>query len=122
LRKPYTITEMIRLWHAYLEMLNLQDRKEKYSKTAYRNVHLQMHEGRTRGSYEAFMMNISTARDKAGLPLLKGYKPSMPNYNKYLDKLCVMTDAERAKAFVLDQRERRFDAFLDDMKEQQKLA
>ena len=101
---------MIRLWHTYLEMLDLQDRKEKYSKTAYRNVHLQMHEGRTRGSYEAFMMNISTARDKAGLPLLKGYKPSMPNYNKYLDKLCVMTDSERAKAFV------------DDMKEQQKAA
>lgn len=110
MRKPYTKTEIIRLWHAYLEMLNLQDRKEKYSKTAYRNVHLQMHEGRTRGSYEAFMMNISTARDKAGLPLLKGYKPSMPNYNKYLDKLCVITDEERAKDFV------------DDLKEQQKAA
>jgi hypothetical protein len=56
------------------------------------------------------MMNISTARDKAGLTLLKGYKPSMPNYNKYLDKLCVMTDEERAKDFV------------DDLKEQQKAA
>ena len=33
------------------------------------------------------MMNISTARDKKGLPIVKGYKPSMPNYNKYLDKL-----------------------------------
>jgi hypothetical protein len=110
MRKPYTTTEMIRLWHAYLEMLNLQDRKEKYSKTAYRNVHLQIHESRTRGSYEAFMMNISTARDKAGLPILKGYKPSMPNYSKYLDKLCVMTDEERAKDFV------------DDLKEQQKAA
>ncbi len=101
---------MIRLWQTYLEMLCLQDRKEKYSKTAYRNVHLQMNEGRTRGSYEAFMMNISTARAKAGLPLLKGYKPSMPNYNKYLDKLCVMTDEERAKEFV------------DDLKEQQQKA
>jgi hypothetical protein len=110
MRKPYTKTEIIRLWHAYLEMLNLQDRQEKYSKTAYRNVHLQIHEGRTRGSYEAFMMNISTARDKAGLTLLKGYKPSMPNYNKYLDKLCVITDEERAKDFV------------DDLKEQQKAA
>lgn len=96
---------MIRLWQTYLEMLCLQDRKEKYSKTAYRNVHLQMNEGRTRGSYEAFMMNISTARAKAGLPLLKGYKPSMPNYNKYLDKLCVMTDEERAKEYVNDMKE-----------------
>ena len=104
-KKKYEKTEMIRLWQTYLEMLCLQDRKEKYSKTAYRNVHLQMNEGRTRGSYEAFMMNISTARAKAGLPLLKGYKPSMPNYNKYLDKLCVMTDEERAKEYVNDMKE-----------------
>ena len=26
----------------------------------------------------------------------------MPNYNKYLDKLCVMNDTERAKEFVDD--------------------
>lgn len=86
-KKKYEIKEIEDLWHAYDQMLIHQAKGEKYSKTKYRNAHLEKYEGRTRGSYEAFMMNISTARDKKGLEVLKGYKPSMPNYNKYLDKL-----------------------------------
>lgn len=87
MKKKYEKEEILELWTLYEMMLQHQNRGQKYSKTKYRNGHLAKHEGRTRGSYEAFMMNISTARDKQGLPLLKGYKPSMPNYNRYLDKL-----------------------------------
>lgn len=87
MKKKYEKDEILELWTVYEVMLQLQENGQKYSKTKYRNEHLERNEGRTRGSYEAFMMNISTARDKGGLPLLKGYKPSMPNYNRYLDKL-----------------------------------
>jgi len=87
MKKKYEKQEILELWIAYLRMLEHQVKGEKYSKTQYRNKHLERYEGRTRGSYEAFMMNISTARDKGALPVLNGYKPSMPNYNKYLDKL-----------------------------------
>lgn len=91
MKKKYEKAEILDLWNTYTVMLGHQERQEKYSKTKYRNNHLERYEGRTRGSYEAFMMNISTARDKHGLPVLKGYKPSMPNYNRYLDKICKMT-------------------------------
>jgi len=87
MKKKYEKEEILELWTLYEMMLQHQNRGQKYSKTKYRNGHLARYEGRTRGSYEAFMMNISTARNKGGLPLLKGYKPSMPNYNRYLDKL-----------------------------------
>jgi hypothetical protein len=96
MKKKYEKTEILELWTAYEVMLQLQENGQKYSKTKYRNEHLAKHEGRTRGSYEAFMMNISTARDKGGLPLLKGYKPSMPNYNRYLDKLVEMALERKA--------------------------
>ena len=86
MKKKYEQSEIEDLWHTYDQML-IHQAKEKYSKTKYRNAHLEKYEGRARGSYEAFMMNISTARDKKGLEVLKGYKPSMPNYNRYLDKL-----------------------------------
>jgi|TARA_Y100000289_G_scaffold64989_1_gene77753 hypothetical protein len=87
MKKKYEIKEIQELWNTYSTMLGHQVNGEKYSKTKYRKEHLEKHEGRTRGSYEAFMMNISTARHKGGLKVLNGYKPSMPNYNKYLDKL-----------------------------------
>ena len=87
MKKKYEQSEIEDLWHTYDQMLIHQAKEEKYSKTKYRNAHLEKYEGRARGSYEAFMMNISTARDKKGLEVLKGYKPSMPNYNRYLDKL-----------------------------------
>ena len=86
-KKKYEIKEIEDLWRTYDQLVTHEAKGEKYSKTKYRNEHLEKYEGRTRGSYEAFMMNISTARDKKGLPIVKGYKPSMPNYNKYLDKL-----------------------------------
>ena len=103
-RKKYEVKEIEDLWRTYDRLVTHEAKGEKYSKTKYRNEHLEKYEGRTRGSYEAFMMNISTARDKKGLPIVKGYKPSMPNYNKYLDKLVdrrielIVTNQQQARS------------------------
>lgn len=98
MKKKYEKSEINDLWDTYCNMIVHQLLGEKYSKTKYRNAHLEKYEGRTRGSYEAFMMNISTARQKWGLGVLNGYKPSMPNYNKYLDELCKINTTKQEVA------------------------
>jgi hypothetical protein len=47
---------------------------------------LMQHLGRSKGSVEAMMMNISAAREKAGLGIVQGYKP-LKNYNRGLDAI-----------------------------------
>ena len=48
-KKKYEIKEIEDLWRTYDQLVTHEAKGEKYSKTKYRNEHLEKYEGRTTG-------------------------------------------------------------------------
>jgi len=84
-RTPWTRKNMQDCIKGYNKMLKDERAEKKYNKAATNRLLVEKI-GKTRGSIEMFMCNISAARLKQKLDFIKGYKP-MPNYNKMLDEL-----------------------------------
>jgi len=68
---------------AYAAMLRKELDGVKFNKSAIRRLVTPTLDGRSEGSYELKMMNISAACKDAGLPFINGYKP-MPAYQAAL--------------------------------------
>ena len=60
---------------AYLEMLRMELKGERYNKTEYRRRVLPELDGRSHGSLEFKNCNISAVMHKFGYPAIDGYKP-----------------------------------------------
>lgn len=85
MRKPWTESELRTCVVFYGTMLYSELTGAKYTKSFYNKMAANI-TGKSRGSIEFMMCNISAACEKAGLPTIKGYKPR-DNYNKMLDTL-----------------------------------
>ena len=81
-RKPWSDGDVSALLRVYYTFLNYQQSGEAYTKApAVRSLAADL--GRTKGSIEAKMMNVSAVLNDRGLPFVTGYKP-LSNYNKSL--------------------------------------
>lgn len=74
-RKDWTADELAVILETYFRILNAESRGGRVNKAAICREVLPRLNGRTRGSYEMKMMNVSAAMVAAGLPTIDGYKP-----------------------------------------------
>jgi 5-methylcytosine-specific restriction protein A len=74
----WSIAELRGAVNAYLTMLSYEQTNTQYSKTEIRRKALESFlKGRTAGSFEYRMQNISAVLYKANLPYITGYKPAI---------------------------------------------
>lgn len=81
--KAWTAQEIEIITAAYAVMLRQELDGIKFNKSATRREVVKLLDGRSEGSYELKMMNISAACKDAGLPFINGYKP-LPAYQAAL--------------------------------------
>ena len=82
-RRNWTPEEQRTVIIAYCWMLEQQSKGYPFNKAAlWRKIQPKL-SGRTKGSYEAKLMNISAIMTAHGLPTVKGYK-SLPHVQKSL--------------------------------------
>ena len=76
-RRPWSYEEITASVEAYMELLAAQQSGNPLVKADVRRRWLQGPlSGRTEGSYEFRMQNISAIREALGLPLVDGYLPA----------------------------------------------
>lgn len=73
--QSWSTAELEACVRAYREMVLLQEAVQKANKTEFRRRVLPLLQGRSEGSYEFRMQNISAVLDELGLPILSGYLP-----------------------------------------------
>lgn len=73
--KPWSDREVHLAVQMYLHMLDCEKREVRYSKAACNRVLIARLDGRSRGSVEMKMMNISAAAVRLGVEPIPGYKP-----------------------------------------------
>jgi len=83
--KPWTDDEQRTICKAYAAMLVCEENGQPFNKAAIRRAILPELDGRSAGSYELKMCNISAALDKWARPYIKGYKP-LAGYQRTLFK------------------------------------
>ena len=71
----WTENEVQVICKVYVKILKLEQAGERVNKAQFCRDTLPLLDGRSRGSYEMKMMNISAAARDAGLPTITGYKP-----------------------------------------------
>ena len=81
-RVPWTEQHVGQLLTIYFAFLASEQRGDKYVKAGPVRE-LAEKQGRSKGSVEAKMMNVSAVLQAHGKPWVNGYKP-LPNYNKAL--------------------------------------
>lgn len=79
--KPWTDEELHIIVQIYLDLLCNELDGVKINKSSLRRATLPKLDGRTAGSYEMKMCNISAALDSLELKWIKGYKP-LPGYQR----------------------------------------
>jgi len=84
-RTPWTTAMMLTCINHYNSMLLCEAAAKPYTKASHRRA-CAAATGKSEGSIEFFFCNISAAREKQGLPIIRGYK-ARDNYNKALDAL-----------------------------------
>lgn len=87
--QPWTATEIEATVAAYLEMLGLEVRGERFRKTDVVRRLQSLIPARSSRAIEAKFQNISAIRDEAGLLWIDGYKP-LPHYQHAL-KVAVLS-------------------------------
>ncbi len=76
-RRPWSYQEIYASVEAYMELLTAQQSGRPLVKADVRRRWLQGPlSGRTKGSYEFRMQNISAVREALELPLVEGYRPA----------------------------------------------
>jgi len=81
-KSPWTIDEINACWDLYWSFLQHQQNGEKYVKApAIRELAAKI--GRSKGSVEAKMMNMSGVLSEMGCDYVSGFKP-LPNCQKLL--------------------------------------
>jgi hypothetical protein len=73
--KPWTPEEIKIICTVYANMLKLEQAGKKFNKALARRTTTPKLDGRSGGSYEMKMCNISAALDAQGYPWIIGYKP-----------------------------------------------
>ena len=79
-------------------MLLCEAAAKPYTKASHRRA-CAAATGKSEGSIEFFFCNISAAREKQGLPIIRGYK-ARDNYNKALDALVNPTAQQEQTAWT----------------------
>lgn len=74
-RRNWTTEEQAVVCRAYFWMLAMEQANQAYSKAQKARATLPLLDKRTKGSYEAKLMNISAVMVSLGLPTIQGYKP-----------------------------------------------
>lgn len=74
-RTPWSVEELAVIMNGYFWLLNEERAGNKPNKSALRRKALPQLNGRSAGSYEMKMCNISAACAALGLPWVNGYKP-----------------------------------------------
>ena len=83
--KAWTQFEIDLITRTYAAMLRKELEGVKFNKSAIRRETVKNLDGRSEGSYELKMMNISAACKAVGLPWIKGYKADVyPNFQAAL--------------------------------------
>src|SRR5258706_10163998 len=89
--QPWTASEIDATLDAYLEMLRMELRGERYRKSEIVKQLESRLPARNRHAIEAKFQNISAIRDEAGLVWIDGYKP-FPHYQQTL-KVAVLGES-----------------------------
>lgn len=84
----WTPAEIGRILDTYFQMLDLEVRGIKFSKTDFRKKLLPLLNRRSEGSIEYKLQNISAVLRKYGMPFILGYKPAV-NYQQLLEELVI---------------------------------
>ncbi len=83
-RKQWSDTDVNQCIALYLSFLDSQQHNEAYTKAKPVRELAEL-QGRSKGSIECKLMNISAACCALNMPYVKGYKP-LVNYNKALEQ------------------------------------
>lgn len=93
-RKAWTKSDNIEIVNLYNAMLELQRTGTKYSKAPMVRA-VAENQGRSKGSVECKLMNVSAIRQQAGLDIVQGYK-ALSNYNKELVDVVMACEVKTA--------------------------
>ena len=74
-RNNWSVQEQDVVIAVYLDMLRMQSRGESFNKAAIARATLPLLNNRSKGSYEAKLMNISAVMASLGQQTVKGYVP-----------------------------------------------